>query len=56
MKDGETGMMIGCEKGQISELSDVAFAPGDGITWKTTIKGLDDGWHYVIDDGEKATS
>ena len=56
MKDGETGMMIGCEKGQISELSDVKFAPGEGITWETTIKGLDDGWHYVIDDGAKTVT
>lgn len=56
MKDGDAGMMIGCEKGQITELGDVTFAPGSGITWETTIKGLDDGWHYVLDDGAKTVT
>lgn len=54
MKDGDAGIMLGCETGQITEISDLDFTPSDGITWKATIKGLEDGWTMVFDDGTKA--
>ena len=53
MKDGDAGIMLGCEKGQITDLSDVAFQPGAGITWEATFQGLEDGWTMVVDDGTK---
>lgn len=54
MKDGDTGVMIGCTKGQIDSIGDVSFTPGAGITWQATFKGLEEGWKMVMDDGEKA--
>lgn len=53
MKDGDTGIMIGCEYGQIDSVSDVSFAPGSAINWTTTFKGLKDGWKIIFDDGAK---
>lgn len=51
MKDGDNVVMLGCKKGQITELGDITMAPGDAIAWQTTIKGLDDGWELITDDG-----
>lgn len=51
MKDGDNVVMLGCKKGQVTELGDVTMAPSDAITWATTIKGLDDGWVLLTDDG-----
>jgi hypothetical protein len=51
MKDGNTAAILGCSKGQITEIGDVTIAPSDSITWNATIKGLDDGWQLNIDDG-----
>ena len=51
MKDGDNVVMLGCKKGQVTELGDVTMAPSDAITWTTTIKGLDDGWVLLTDDG-----
>lgn len=51
MKDGDTVAMLGCSKGQITELGDITMAPSDAITWNATIKGLDDGWQLITDDG-----
>lgn len=53
MKDGDAGVMLGTEDGQITSLGDVAFQPGAGITWTPTIKGIDSGWKMIVDDGVK---
>ena len=55
MKDGDNVVMLGCKKGQVTELGDVTMAPSDAITWTTTIKGLDDGWVLLTDDGTPTT-
>lgn len=54
MKDGDTGVMIGCTKGQITGVDNVGFAPNTNITWTGTVKGLENGWTIVFDDGTKA--
>ena len=51
MKDGNNTAMLGCSKGQITELGDITMAPSDAIIWNATIKGLDDGWRFIIDNG-----
>ena len=56
MKDGDTGIMLGCSEGQMAELSDTTFAPGSGITWEASFKGQGEGWTMIVDDGEKATA
>lgn len=56
VKDGEAGAMLGCTKGQITALADIALTPTTGVTYDATITGQDDGFHYVIDDGEKVVS
>lgn len=56
MKDGDAVTMIGTKKGQITELGDVTLAPSDAITWDATIKGLDDGWQLITDDGTPISS
>lgn len=53
MKDGDVAIALGCEKGQVSELDNVTFAPGSAINWTPTIKGLDNGWTLIEDDGQK---
>lgn len=53
MKDGDVGAMLGCENGQIDSVGDVSFTPGAAVNWSVTIKGLGNGWKYVIDDGVK---
>lgn len=52
MKDGDDAIAIGCDDGQITEVSDVTFAPESAINWTTTIKGLGNGWQMILDDGQ----
>ena len=54
MKDDDDTIAIGCTKGQISSMEAVTFAPGASINWAPTIKGLDDGWQIILDDGQTA--
>ena len=52
IKDGDDAIMIGCTRGQIKAVADVAFQPGSLITWNPTITGLGDGWKLITDDGD----
>ena len=52
MKDDDDAIAIGCEKGQITSMESVSFAPGSAITWTPTITGIDDGWQIITDDGQ----
>ena len=54
IKDGDDTIMIGTEYGQITEIADVSFQPGDLIRWNPTIRALGDGWELVSDNGENA--
>lgn len=51
MKDGDDVMMLGTQNGFITEVGDVAFAPGDPITWDATVSAAK--WKFLIDDGQK---
>lgn len=53
MKDGDDMIAIGCEKGQISSLDNVSFAPNASITWTPTITAMGDGFRLILDDGQK---
>ena len=50
MKDGEDGILVGCETGIIREVSDVAFAPTEAIVWEATIESAS--WTITKDDGQ----
>ena len=50
MKDGDDMIMIGTERGYISELGEVAFQPNNAITWSATITA--DKWVIMKDDGQ----
>lgn len=52
MKDGDSMIAIGCTRGQVSAVEDVAFAPGSAINWTPTITALGDGFKMIIDEGE----
>lgn len=52
MKDEDDCIAIGCEKGQITAMENVTFAPGAAITWTPTITALEDGWQLIMDDGQ----
>ena len=52
MKDDDDVIAIGCTKGQITEMAEVTFSPEAAINWNPTIKGLDDGWQILLDDGQ----
>ena len=51
MKDDDDLIAIGCTKGQITALEDVAFAPNAGITWTPTITAIE-GFSIITDDGQ----
>jgi len=51
MKDGDAMIAIGCEKGQITAVENVSFAPNGAITWTPTITALDDGMEMILDEG-----
>lgn len=53
MKDDDDAIAVGCTKGQITNMEAVTFAPGATINWAPTIKGLDEGWQVILDDGQK---
>ena len=50
MKDGDDMIMIGTEKGYITELGEVAFQPNNAITWNATITA--DTWVIMKDNGQ----
>lgn len=50
MKDGDDMIMIGTERGYISELGEVAFQPNEAITWNATITA--DTWVIMKDNGQ----
>lgn len=50
MKDGDDMIMLGTSNGFISDLSDVAFKPNEGITWNATISSSD--FKLITDDGQ----
>ncbi len=50
MKDGDDLLAIGASRAQITDVADVNFAPGEGITWTATITGEGDGFHLILDD------
>ena len=50
MKDGDDLLMLGTSSGTITELDDVSFAPGDAISWNSTIES--DSWTFTKDDGQ----
>lgn len=52
MKDGDAMIAIGCTKGQVSAVDNVAFAPNGAINWIPTITALDDGFQMIVDEGE----
>lgn len=52
MKDGDDAIAVGCEKGQITALDAVNFAPNGTINWVPTITAQDDGWEMITDDGQ----
>lgn len=54
MKDDDDAIAIGCEKGQITSMDAITFAPGSTIDWHPTITALDDGWQIITDDGQTA--
>lgn len=54
MKDDDDVIGLGCTKGQITSMDAVTFAPGSTINWNPTITALDDGWQFIMDDGQKA--
>ncbi len=51
MKDGDSMIAIGCEKGQVSAVDNVTFAPNGAINWVPTITALDDGFKMIVDEG-----
>lgn len=53
MKDGDDMMAIGCTRGQVTKVENVAFKPGEAVTWTPTITALGDGFKLIIDDGQK---
>lgn len=52
MKDGEDIMAIGCSRGQIMSMEDVAFQPAAAINWTPTVTALGDGFKFLWDDGQ----
>lgn len=53
MKDGDDMIAVGTKHGQITALENVGFAPNGAIVWTPTITGMEDGWHIIVDDGQK---
>jgi hypothetical protein len=52
MKDGDDIMAIGCSRGQIMSMEDVAFQPSAAINWTPTVTALGDGFKFLLDDGQ----
>ncbi len=52
MKDGDDIMAIGCSRGQIMSMEDVAFQPSAAINWTPTVTALGDGFKFLWDDGQ----
>lgn len=50
MKDGDDTFMLGTEKGFITSLDDITFAPGTTINWPATVSA--DAWTFMKDDGQ----
>lgn len=54
MKDGDDMIMLGTKHGQITALDNISFAPNGAIVWTPTITAMEDGWHIIVDDGQKS--
>ena len=52
MKDGDAMIAIGCERGQVTAVDNVSFAPNNAINWIPTITALDEGFQLILDEGE----
>ena len=52
MKDGDAMIAIGCERGQVTAVDNVSFAPNNAINWIPTITALDEGFQMILDEGE----
>lgn len=48
MKDGDTLALLGSSDALITEIGDVTFKPGEGVTWNASIDGT---WTFATDDG-----
>ena len=57
MKDGDDMMAIGCTKGQVTAVDNVAFTPGDAIKWTPTITALgNDGLVLIMEEGAQGAT
>lgn len=50
MKDGDDMLMLGTEKGIVTEVDDVTFSPTEAITWTATIEAAS--WVFMKDNGQ----
>lgn len=50
MKDGDDAFMLATTRGFITALDDVAFRPGNPISWGATVSA--DAWKFIKDDGQ----
>lgn len=48
MKDGDDLLMLGTERGFVTSVSDVSFAPSEAITWSATISAKN--WKFAKND------
>ena len=55
MKDGDDLMAIGCSRGQITSMENIAFQPAAAINWTPTITAEGDGFQLIMDDGQTTT-
>lgn len=44
IKDGDNVVQVACQRGQVQEMDDITFAPGDAVVWTPTITGLGNGF------------
>ena len=51
MKDGDDMIMVGCSKGQITAVENVAFSPTAAINWTPTITALDGTMKFIVEKG-----
>ncbi len=56
MKDDDDVIVIACEKGQVTAMDSISFAPGSPITWSPTITALEDGWQLIMSTDNGASS
>lgn len=52
-RDGDDMFMLGTTRGFLQSLDDISFAPGDPITWNSTIAAST--WRFMKDNGQAIT-